>query len=164
MTTQTPVKHELAKAEAIAQGIVDRLERYCWRIEIAGSIRRKRPLVHDIDLVAILNNQNQVVGQLMNMGGSLKLAGEKLIRLQLPEIQVDLYIATRETWATLLLIRTGSTAHNKKLCTLAIHKGMKLHADGSGLTRDGDRIAGDTEESIFHALGLEYVPPERREY
>ena len=164
MTTETPVKHELAKAEAIAQGIVDRLKPYSDRIEIAGSIRRKRSLVHDIDLVLIPFYQNQLVQELMAMGGSLKLAGEKLIRLQLPEIQVDLYIATRETWATLLLIRTGSTAHNRKLCTMAIYRGMKLHADGSGLTRDGERIAGDTEESIFHALGLEYVPPERREY
>ena len=62
-----------------------------------------------------------------------------MIRVELPELMsyfmLDIYVATPETWATLLLIRTGSRAHNIKLCARARAMGMRLHADGSGLFR-----------------------------
>jgi len=92
------------------------------------------------------------------------------MRCQLPGILIDVYIAAPTTWATLLLIRTGSKAHNIRLCSRARDRGMKLHADGSGLFRLADcedtevRVAGDTEESIFAALGLPYYRPEEREW
>ncbi|MBN1366607.1 MAG: hypothetical protein JW967_01600 [Dehalococcoidales bacterium] len=92
-----------------------------------------------------------------------------IIQAPVNRYSVDFYIATPETWATLLLIRTGSREHNIKLCSLARQKGMKLHADGSGLFRvsllesePDERIAGDTEDSIFKALGLPYQEPEER--
>ena len=154
---------ELLKAQTIAEGIKSQLAPYCERIEIAGSIRRQRPEVKDIDLVLIPNNQGQLIYQLMQMMGAPKLAGNKLIRCQMPAIAVDIYVATPETWASLLLIKTGSAKHNIKLASLAKAKGLKLHADGTGVTKNGDRIAGDTEESIFQALGLPYLPPEQRE-
>ncbi len=167
------------KAVSIANDIFDKLKFYCDRIEIAGSIRRKRKFCHDIDLVCIPSNQGQFIYQLQQLG-KVKVGGQKLIRVDLnehPGFPLDIYIATPETWATLLLIRTGSKEHNIRLCKLAQQKGMKLHADGSGLFRlggmvatgdaaDGDReeirIAGDTEESIFQALGIPYLPPEKR--
>ncbi len=86
-------------------------------------------------------------------------------------------MATPETWATLLLVRTGSKEHNISLCKRALSMHMKLHADGSGLYRlggmvatkgaaDGSReeimIAGDTEESIFDKLELKYKEPWER--
>jgi len=154
---------ELKEAQRIAEGIKSRLTPYCDAIAIAGSIRRKRPLVNDIDLVLIPNNQGQLVYQLMELGGAPKLAGNKLIRVEMPVITVDIYVATSYTWSTLLLIRTGSKAHNIRLAKLAKRLGLKLHADGTGLTRNGDRIAGDTEASIYRALGLRYLEPEERE-
>jgi len=100
--------------------------------------------------------------------GLVKSGAGKLIRIELQYdfpvgSMLDVYIATPEIWATLLLIRTGSKEHNIYLCTRARQKGMKLHADGSGLFRALERVAGDTEESIFKTLGLDYVIPERRE-
>ena len=154
---------ELKKARTIAEGVVAKLRPYCESIEIVGSIRRLRPEVKDIDLLLIPNSQGQFIFQLTEIMGAPKLAGNKLIRCQMPAITFDIYIATPETWGTMLLIRTGSTNHNIKLCRLARSKGMKLHANGSGLTKNGDRIAGDTEESIFEALDLPYIPPEQRE-
>ena len=153
---------ELLNAQTTAEGIISQLSPYCCRIEIAGSIRRKCPFVKDIDLVLIPNNQGALAFKLTEMMGAPKLAGNKLIRCQMPAITVDIYVATPETWATMFLIRTGSAKHNIKLCTLAQRQGMKLHADGSGLTKGALRIAGDTEESIFHALGLPFIPPEQR--
>jgi len=159
---------ELKIAEPIAERVKASLAPLCARIEIAGSIRRKRPFVHDIDMVCIPSNQGQFLYALQQLG-RIKMGGQKLIRCEMPEIVLDVYIATPETWATLLLIRTGSAKHNIMLCSLAKRNGMKLHADGSGLFRFTDcegtesREAGDTEESIFEALGMEYKMPEQRE-
>lgn len=158
----------LADAEKIAKDIVAKLSPYCSQIQVAGSIRRKKPFVRDIDLVAIPNNQGQFIYALQQLG-TIRMGGQKLIRCEIPEIVLDVYVATPETWATLLLIRTGSTAHNIMLCSRAQQRGMKLHADGSGLFTFTDcegresRIAGDTEESIFKALELPYQRPEERE-
>jgi DNA polymerase (family 10) len=91
--------------------------------------------------------------------------GDKALRLNFEgvELPVDLYIATDTTWPTLLLIRTGSREHNILLCSHARRLGMQLKADGSGLLRNGEPVATESEEDIFAALSLRYLPPERRE-
>jgi DNA polymerase/3'-5' exonuclease PolX len=173
---------ELNKAKEIAAGIVAQLAPYCERIEIAGSIRRGRPEVHDIDIVCIPSGPAfyralQGVGQPCDNGS-------KIHRIALPgqvsqgkQFCADIYIATEATWATLLLIRTGSADHNKHLCTLARQKGMRLHADGEGLElvakdpRDlfnqgppvvQGAIPCRTETDIFNALGLKFKAPGER--
>jgi DNA polymerase (family 10) len=167
----------LEKAEKIAEEIRGILMPFCEpnRCVIAGSIRRRCSIVHDIDMVCIPSNPGQFAYALQSLG-KVKMAGQKIIRVGMGftrHIDLDVYIATPETWATLLLIRTGSTAHNVRLCMRAKNLGMKLHADGSGLFKiapnqtpydalEDVRIAGDTEESIFKALELPYLPPERR--
>jgi len=159
---------EYGQAADIAHEVIQKLAPSCDAIAIAGSLRRKRPFVNDLDFVAVPRNQGQFITALQELG-KFKMGGQKIIRVQHPKIMLDIYVADVNTWATLLLIRTGSKAHNIKLCSLAKQKGMQLKADGSGLFRFVDsagtvvRIAGGTEESIFKALGLEYVPPERRE-
>jgi DNA polymerase (family 10) len=168
----------LKPAQEIANQIIEELKPYCDRIEVAGSIRRKKSIVGDIDIVLIPSNQGQVLFQLAQFG-KLKLSGPKIIRVTMgftKGIDLDCYIATPETWATILLIRTGSKEHNIRMCMRAANMGMKLHADGSGLFRKvetemepgvmerEERIAGDTEESIFEALGLPYKRPEEREW
>lgn len=162
----------LEQADKVAEKLKVALSPLCERFEVAGSIRRRRPMVHDIDVVCIPVNQGQFAYALQQLG-KIKMGGQKIIRVAMgftKGIDMDVYIATPETWATLLLIRTGSTGHNIKLCKLALQQGMKLHADGSGLFKieaqgcEGVevRIAGDSEESIFEALGLPYLPPEKR--
>jgi len=167
---------ELEKAKAIAAEVVEQLRPFCVRIAITGSIRRQKSWVNDIDLVCIPSNQGRFVYTLQQLG-RIKMGGGKIIRVATritKGIDLDVYIATPQTWATLLLIRTGSASHNVKLCKIARRMGMILHADGSGLFKiapnqtdcDGlqdERIAGDTETSIFEALGLPYEAPEKRE-
>ena len=157
-------RHELPVARAYAGEVVKILHPACRRIKVVGSLRRRRPWVHDIDLVLIPASQAELYKRLLELKGTIGVKGGKLIRMYTPAISIDIYLATPETWGTLLLIRTGSRSHNIKLCALAKLQGMKLHADGSGLTKNGDRIAGDTEESIFEALGLFYAPPQKREF
>jgi DNA polymerase (family 10) len=160
---------ELTKAQEIATKVVDKLTPCCERIAVAGSIRRQKSWVNDIDLLCIPCNEGKLLYMLHDMGRMI-VGGPKILRYKLKEgIDLDIYVATPDTWATLLLIRTGSTGHNIKLCSLARTKGMVLHADGSGLFKleaqgcEGVevRIAGDSETSIFEKLGLPYLAPER---
>jgi DNA polymerase (family 10) len=168
---------ELKQAQAIAKTVVEKLKPYCERIETAGSIRRLKTInIHDIDIVCIPSNQGKFITACQGIG---KLSTKGALQLILPAsllcATVDLYMATPTTWATLLLIRTGSKESNIRLCSLARQQRKILHADGSGLFQivyeangmdvqhnHEERIAGDTEESIFAALGIKYLPPEQR--
>ena len=97
------------------------------------------------------------------LNGTMKMSGKKIARVTMEKIDLDVYYATEETWATLLLIRTGSKESNLRLATAAKRKGWRLAASGGGLFDENDqRIAGDTEQSIFEALGLRYPEPWER--
>ena len=155
-------KMALERAEKIAESVVKRLSPYCKKIEVAGSIRRRKPWVNDIDLVLVPSDPWNLTHGIMGLGPSTA-AGDKLKRVKFDDVQVDFYYATPETWATLLLIRTGSKESNIRLASLAKKKGWRLAASGDGLFNEkGQRIAGDTEESIFEALGLPYEEPRQR--
>jgi len=160
---------QLKEAETISQEIVEAVKPYCERIVVAGSIRRKKRWVNDIDIVLIPSNQGMVGYTLTDLMGRCKMGGGKLMRFQHPKgIKVDIYIATLATWYTLVLIRTGSASHNIKLCRIARQKGMKLHADGSGIGTFIDCSGGEalspmaSEKQVFDTLELPWVPPEKR--
>jgi len=157
---------KLEEAKLIAERVKQTLRPYCDRIEIAGSIRRQKPIVNDIDLVIIEKPDAdlQLSSRLFSLG-VVKINGPDIRRVYLPgdNITLDIYIATPATWATLLLIRTGSKENNIRLCSLARRKGWQLKANGDGLFDEaGNRIAGDTEQSVYEALGVPYQAPEER--
>ena len=152
----------LERAQRVAELVIKKLSPYCERIEVAGSVRRKRPQVHDVDFVLIPSDPWNLHHEIGGMGMA-KAKGEKLCRVMIGDVQVDLYFADESTWATLLLVKTGPKESNIRLATLAKDKGWHLAAGGAGLfDENGQRIAGDTEESIFEALGLPYQIPEKR--
>jgi len=155
-------KIELERAKQIAGEVTGRLSPYCRKIEVAGSIRRGRPLVGDIDLVLIPSDPWNLSLEIAGLG-PVSHKGDKLKRVEYKGVQVDIYFADEATWATLLLIRTGSAENNIRLATRAKKRGWRLRANGDGLfNENGKRIAGDTEESIYQALGLAYQRPEGR--
>lgn len=156
------MKIELERAQKIAGEVLKRLAPYCSRIEVAGSVRRKRPWVNDIDWVLIPKDLWGFNAELMKLG-QMKMSGKKIMRVMVGSTQVDIYIADEATWATLLLIRTGSTENNIRLATLAKKRGWHLAASGDGLFDEtGRRIAGESEESIYRALDLRYQQPWER--
>lgn len=136
---------------------------------IAGSIRRLRPVVHDIDLVFKRGECQSPLFLRRRLehktGISLQLLrwGEKLAAIIYCGVPIDLYFSTPETFNTLLLIRTGSKENNIRLCSIAKARGWKLHASGDGLFNErGERIAGDSERSIYDALGVPWQEPWER--
>ena len=173
-------------AMSIAEDLLGQIASFCQRIEIVGSLRRQRLHVHDIDILAIPCvikipdtsplgepvTQNLLELKLGNLCRKNWFAidpdgpkHKRLIREEQGEtLPVDLYIATEETWWTLLIIRTGSRIHNIKLARRAHELGMKLKADGSGLLgQDGNLIPVGSEEELFELLHMSYKPPEARE-
>jgi len=163
-------KIALERAERIAEAVIKRLAPYCKKkadgnaayIEVAGSVRRRRPWVEDVDFVLIVSDLWGLHSEVKKLG-QVQAAGAKLMRIMAGSTQIDLYIATPETWATLLLIRTGSTENNIRLCSRAKEMGWHLAASGDGLfDENGKRIAGDSEESIYQALDLPWQRPEER--
>jgi len=153
---------DLERAQKIANEVIKRLSPYCSRIQVAGSIRRKAPNPRDIDLVLIPSDLLNLHHEIMGLG-QVRMSGSKIMRVMVNSTQVDIYVASEQTWAMLLLIRTGSKENNIRLCSRAKDMGWHLAASGDGLFNEkGERIAGDSEESIFRELGLPYQAPEER--
>ena len=173
-------------ARDIAEDLVNELSGFSDRIEIAGSLRRRKQAVNDIDIVVIPkfiqvkdetlfgepvqeNLMEKRLSQLCLRGElDLEANGSKIKRflktVDGDTIPIDIYIASEQTWWTLLLIRTGSRNHNIRLAKRAMDLHMHLKADGSGLlTPGGSLIPIHGEEEIFRHLGLSYRSPEERE-
>ena len=152
----------LEQALKLSQEIVEQILPYCDRVEVAGSIRRKKSEVRDVDIVLIPKPLlwHRIIATLQRaMDAKLLKRGDSIAQLAMNAVNVDLYVANEQTWEALLLIRTGSAEHNIKLSQIALRKGMKL--THRGLTKGGKVIAS-TEREIFWALDLPYVEPELR--
>lgn len=165
-------KIPITKARQIADRIRDELVPYAVQIEIAGSIRRGRPFVGDIDLVVIPRDYVALRARVLEKTHAIQDGPKNLLVRLRNGIQLDLFFAHKGTsdlfnpgpsnWGSILLCRTGSKEHNIKLCQAALKLG--LHWDTTeGLKRDGKIIASATEEDIFTALGMDYIPPHDRE-
>jgi len=158
----------LEEATTIAEKVKETLSPYCEKIEIVGSIRRGKPVVHDIDMVLVEKpGVWLVLSSVIASIGRITLNGNKVKSLWYGDkksgIAIDIYYATPATWATLLLIRTGSKENNIRLASLAKRQGWHLKANGEGLFNEkGERIAGETEESIYQALDIPYQEPQER--
>jgi len=152
---------QLEEAQRLAEQFINEITDYCEQVKIVGSIRRRKPEVKDIDLVLLVKPEHSWDFTLkLRRISKISIDGKQVKRVVYKGEQIDLYLATPETWGTLILIRTGSAAHNIKLSMIARKKGWKL--SHSGLTKNGEVIAS-TEKEIFEALGLSYVEPGERE-
>jgi DNA polymerase (family 10) len=141
------------------------------RIEAAGSYRRMRETVGDIDILAVARDRAAVSGAFTSMPGVIEVlgAGDTKANVLLEfegldgrrSIQVDLRILDPASWGAGLQYFTGSKDHNIRLRTMAERRGLKLNE--YGVFRGEERIAGATEEEVYATLGLPWIPPEMRE-
>jgi DNA polymerase/3'-5' exonuclease PolX len=177
-STINPMK--LEHAQNLATRIVEELQPYCSRIEVAGSIRRGLPEVNDIDLVLIPSNPSALRDRILRRCTIIQDGPQNLlVRLPRPPggegrgegVQLDIFIARAETrdlleakpsnWGTLLLCRTGSKEHNIKLAQRASRLDLQWKVY-EGIFRGRDLLASATEQDIFKALEMDYIEPKNR--
>lgn len=165
------MRYRLEEARDRATGVRTVALRHATRAEIAGSIRRGRPDVGDIDLVVELPWENlwahaQLIGDLCALGYEPIKDGDKIASFSHPTGPgLDVYFADPSTWGVALLIRTGSAAHNIKLVEAGkqVLPVRRLTVSRGVLDTAGRVVASATEEEIFEALGVPYVEPALRE-
>lgn len=153
---------KLEEAQKIAEKYKNLLKPFCERIEIAGSIRRKKPEVKDIEIVAIPKNVigfSQVVNQWEKVKG--EPSGKYTQRILPERITLDLFMATPRNWGLIFAMRTGSAdfSHNILACGW-VKNGYK--SEKGMLKRMGHEIEVREEIDLFKIIHLAYIEPELR--
>ena len=140
------------------------LEKKVEMISIAGSLRRMKETVGDMDILAFSSQPAEVMDFFTSMENveAVIAKGETKSSVRLESgIQVDLRIVPKESFGSALQYFTGSKEHNIEVRRIAVRAGCKLNE--YGLFKGEKRIAGESEEEVYRALGMDYIPPELRE-
>lgn len=175
----TKQKIKLSEADAIAARILDQLAPFCERIEVAGSVRRRKAEVGDIEIVAIPRSMTDLFGAPLpdhaldtfeySTIGRVEMGGHKYKKIALTEgPQLDLFIVTPPAqWGIQFLIRTGPAEYSHALVTPKWHGGLlPSHLqvkDGAVWNRNtGEILETPEEENVYNLLDIPYVAPELR--
>lgn len=170
---------ELEKARGIAEELLELLKPACDRIEIAGSIRRQKPDVGDIELLVIpkFNGVVDLLDQKLkwligtrvleyrpNKKGSIVYGPKnKLLRHVDSGIGIDIFSTDERCWPVALVVRTGPKESNIAIATAAQRRGWRLEAYGAGFDTPEGLIRCKSERDVFELVGLPYKKPwERR--
>jgi len=135
-------------------------------ITAAGSFRRARETVGDIDILATAGRPEEIVAAFVRMPlveEVLALGPTKASVIVKETIQVDLRIVEHQSFGTVLQYFTGSKEHNVRLRQLALGRGYSLSEYSLTRLADSRDLFFDREEEVYAALGLPYIPPEMRE-
>lgn len=160
----------LKEAELHAQKMLTEIKKIpgVHKAELAGSLRRKNETIGDIDIVLTANEGDwqKIVKKIIHLPQveRVLVAGRTKASVVLRElpIQADIRIVHDNEFGSALLYFTGSKEHNIKLRTLAKERGYKINEYGI-FNKNGKRLAGETEEEMYHFLKLNYIPPEKRQ-
>ncbi|HLE16975.1 MAG TPA: helix-hairpin-helix domain-containing protein, partial [Syntrophales bacterium] len=131
---------------------------------IAGSVRRKKETIGDIDILVTSSTPDKVMDHFLGLPHIDHVYGKGPTKINVKlknGLDADLRIVPEESFGAALCYFTGSKDHNIALREIAVKKGRKLNE--YGLFKGEKMIAGRTEEDIYDALGLSYVEPEMRE-
>ncbi|MGH7985356.1 MAG: DNA polymerase/3'-5' exonuclease PolX [Candidatus Binataceae bacterium] len=156
----------LADAAPLAMRLLEHLKA-CPAIEraqAAGSFRRRRDTVGDLDIVAVSSDAAAAMAHFASFPEIAQSIGAGDTRTSVvlkAGLQVDLRVIPRESWGAALLYFTGSQAHCVRMRRLAQMRAMLLNE--YGLYRGDEVVAGSTEEEIYRALELDWIAPELRE-
>ncbi len=160
-------RHLMPKALEVASAMMRHLRQLVpgMTLDVVGSVRRGAETSGDIDLLApgddatLMDSftSHPLVERVLAQGDT------KASVLVQGGYQIDLRLVPSESLGAAQQYFTGSKAHNIALRDRALQRGLKLNEYGLFRVEDDERVAGETEESIYHALGLAYIPPELRE-
>jgi DNA polymerase (family 10) len=156
----------LQSAEAIAASLIAQLRSIegVRNVTVAGSYRRRRETVGDLDILVAAARGSPVVERFIRCDEVAAVAAQgrtkSTVKLR-DGMQVDLRVVPQASYGAALLYFTGSKAHNIALRKLALTAGYKLNE--YGMFRGKRRVVGKTESEIYERLGLPFIPPELRE-
>jgi len=180
---QSQQRERLGDARPVADRVLEYLEgvEAVERVEVAGSIRRWKDTIGDVDVLAASADSEAVVAAFTDWEAADDVieAGTHKSSLRADDMRVDLRVVVPEEFGAALQYFTGSKDHNVRLRNVAIDQERKLNEYGvfdvSGLDsdpeestaedarREGVRLGGAAEEEMYEALGLDWIPPELRE-
>lgn len=156
----------LAEARPYAESLVRHLKAApgVRRVEAAGSYRRRRETVGDLDILAVCAGSAAVMDRLARYDGVARVVARgttKMTVLLKNGLQVDLRVVPEESFGAALQYFTGSKEHSIEVRGRAV--GLELKLNEYGVFRGARRVAGRTEEEVYRAVGLPWIPPELRE-
>lgn len=158
----------LSTARAIALQVAETLRAHGgveW-LEIAGSLRRMRETVKDIDILVTSREPARVIRTLVSLPSVIEVIGQGDTKASVRHqdgIQIDLRVVEPEALGAALQYFTGSKDHNVRVREMASRKGLRVSEYGVFEEQSGRRVAGLTEEEVYAAVGLPWIPPELRE-
>jgi DNA polymerase (family 10) len=158
----------LDAAMDLADDIVTELSRVtgCRRCTYAGSLRRFRETIGDIDVLAAAGTSASLMRAFTELPyvSEVIAHGEKKTSIRTTKgLSVDLRVVPPDSWGAALQYFTGSKAHNIRTRELAVHQGLKLSEYGLFDAESGRKIVSETEEDVYARLGLPWIPPTLRE-
>ncbi|TCV79966.1 DNA polymerase/3'-5' exonuclease PolX [Sulfurirhabdus autotrophica] len=134
------------------------------RVVVAGSFRRMRETVGDLDILVTADADSKVMDHFTAYDEIAEILSHGPTRSSVvlkSGLQVDVRVVNEESYGSALHYFTGSKSHNIAVRKLALARGLKINE--YGVFKGQTRIAGETEESVYHTVGLPYIPPELRE-
>jgi len=152
-------KHSLADGIAVAEKVVSTLQPFCRKIAVCGSIRRKQPIIGDVDVI-VSGTKEGFVEALQKLGEE---ESRKMLkyRLLVDGVSVDVSVVKEKAWGAAMCHATGPVGENIRLRTIAKRMGLNLSQYGL-MNAVGELMSSETEESVYYRLGEPYVEPERR--
>jgi DNA polymerase (family 10) len=136
------------------------------RLSIAGSLRRWKETIGDLDILASSDNPDEVMDYFVKYNDVQRVLLKGITKTSVflnDNLQVDLRVVKDESFGAALQYFTGSKEHNVKMRSIAIKKGFKLNEYGLFKKNTDKYVVGKTEEEIYVKLGLSYIEPELRE-
>ncbi|MFG0266802.1 MAG: DNA polymerase/3'-5' exonuclease PolX [Rhodopirellula sp. JB055] len=136
------------------------------QMEWAGSYRRGRDTVGDLDLLAVASDREAAMDHLANFPGVMSIIGRGDTKMSIrvgKAFQVDMRLVDADQFGAALQYFTGSQAHNIHVRRIAKEHGYKINEYGVFKLDDESRVAGATEEEVYQSIGLPWIAPELRE-
>ena len=161
-------RFKLSVGFTYAQALLDYLKNVpgLKRLDPAGSFRRRRETIGDLDILAICGKGCKVMDRFSKYGDVAEVlsSGETKSSVRLKcGLRVDVRVLEEESYGAALHYFTGSKAHNVAVRERAKELGLKVSEYGVFRAKDEKRLSGADEEDVFKAVGLPFIPPELRE-
>ncbi len=163
-----PRRRPRAELVSLAQALAQTIAQHptAERVEVAGSFRRERDSCGDLDVLVATRDAGAVLVAFAALPQAERVLARGATKSSIHVdggFQVDCRAVAPKSFGAALQYFTGSQAHNIRLRGRALRMGMTLNEYGLFRLDDGARVAGETEHDVYAALGVPWIPPQRRE-